>query len=117
MGTERAGCAEKERRESVQKWWRALGHAPVRRLATTHVTRRARDPSTGKIRQHIKQCGGRHENNARKRRSKQQRTEKTEASQVMKCSGRVRGGTMLWDDGEGQSLGRVEVLSGGEERV
>ena len=119
VGTARAGCAEEERRKSTQRWWRASGprHAPVRRLARTNVKRQARDPSAGKIRQHIKQCGGRHGNTARKRRSKQQRTGKTEASQAIKCSGRVRGGTMLWDDGEGESLGLVEVLGGSEERV
>ena len=56
VDTERAGCAEKERRESVQKWWRALGHAPVRRLATTLVTQQSTDPINAcKIRQCIKQ--------------------------------------------------------------
>ena len=40
---------------------------------------------------------------------KQECTEKTAAKQAIQGSGRVRGGTMLWDDGEGESLGRVVI--------
>ena len=40
---------------------------------------------------------------------KQEGTEKT-----IQCSGCVRCGTMLWDDGDGKSLGRVELLGDAE---
>ena len=39
-----------------------------------------------------------------------------DSSRARNGSGRVRF-TKLWDDGEGESLGRVEVLGGGEGRV
>jgi hypothetical protein len=45
---------------------------------------------------------------------KQEYTYKTAAKEAFERSGRVRGVTMLWDDGEGESLGRVEVIGDAE---
>ena len=45
---------------------------------------------------------------------KQECTEKTAAKQAIQGSGRVRGGTMLWDDVDSESVvaGLVEVREG-----